>query len=129
MSGDFRQIAAPLPLAIIAGLFLGKQLGIFTAIWLAIRTGLASQPRQTCWRQLYGASILCGVGFTMSLFIGALAFPGDPELVNAAKFGTIAGSLLSAVLGYLVLRFVQPVISAKEDIDEAAELFGADQDC
>jgi NhaA family Na+:H+ antiporter len=128
LAGDGSLLASSLPLAIIAGLFLGKQLGIFAAIWLAVRTGLAPPPRQASWRQLYGASVLCGIGFTMSLFIGALAFPGDPALVDQAKIGIIAGSLLSAGVGYLVLRFSRPVASSREDIGEAGELFGADQD-
>jgi NhaA family Na+:H+ antiporter len=128
LAGDASLVAEPLPLAIIAGLFFGKQFGIFAAIWMAIRTGLAPPLRHTSWRQLYGASVLCGIGFTMSLFIGALAFPGDPALVDQAKVGIIAGSLLSAVVGYLVLRFSRPVASSREDIGEAGELFGADQD-
>jgi NhaA family Na+:H+ antiporter len=96
---------APLPLAVMAGLFLGKQIGIFGAVWLAARTGFAAQLRGATWLQIYGVSLLCGIGFTMSLFIGALAFPGRPELVEQAKLGIIAGSLLSAVLGWAILRF------------------------
>jgi NhaA family Na+:H+ antiporter len=128
LDGDASLVAGPLPLAIIAGLFLGKQFGIFAVIWMVVRSGLAPPPHHTSWRQLYGASVLCGIGFTMSLFIGALAFPGNPALVDQAKIGIIAGSLLSAVLGYLVLRFSPPVASSREDIGEAGELFGADQD-
>ena len=128
ITGDFGIVSRPLPLAIIAGLFLGKQVGIFGAIWLAVRTGLAKQPRRTSWRQLYGASLLCGIGFTMSLFIGALAFPGDPVLIAEAKVGILSGSLISAIAGYLVLRFSRPEPSRKEDIGEVGELFGADQD-
>ena len=86
-------IIDPLPLAIMAGLFLGKQVGIFGAIWIADRTGVAQRPQFARWAELYGASLLCGVGFTMSLFIGALAFPDSPEAVEAAKIGTLAGSL------------------------------------
>ena len=99
---------APLPLGIAAGLFVGKQLGIFGAVWLTVRCGLAGRLSGATWLQVYGVSLLCGIGFTMSLFIGGLAFPGRPELVEEAKLGTLLGSLLSAVAGYLVLRFAAP---------------------
>ncbi|HEU4498221.1 MAG TPA: Na+/H+ antiporter NhaA [Sphingomicrobium sp.] len=121
-------LARPLPLAILAGLFFGKQIGIFGAIWLAERLGIAERPDGAQWRQIYGASLLCGIGFTMSLFIGALAFPGATNLVEEAKAGILAGSLLSAVAGYLVLRFARPIASRRQDIDEAEELFAAGQD-
>jgi len=127
LDGGLGELAGPLPLAILAGLFLGKQLGIFGAIWLAVRTGLAPQPEGTSWKQLYGAAILCGIGFTMSLFIGALAFPGEAARIDEAKLGTLAGSLLSALAGYAMLRLAPPVICSAEDVDEAEELFGADQ--
>jgi len=96
---------APLPLGIALGLFLGKQAGIFGAIWLCVRLGWGGRPRGATWLQLYGIALLCGIGFTMSLFIGALAFPGDPVLVEQAKIGILLGSLASAAAGYLVLRF------------------------
>ncbi len=102
---DLSAIFAPLPLGIAAGLFVGKQVGIFGAVWLSVKFGLASQLRGATWLQIYGVSILCGIGFTMSLFIGALAFPTRPDLVEEAKIGVLAGSILSAVLGYLILRF------------------------
>ena len=121
-------LARPLPLAILAGLFFGKQIGIFGAIWLAERLGIAERPDGAQWRQIYGASLLCGIGFTMSLFIGALAFPGATNLVEEAKAGILAGSLISAVAGYLVLRFARPIASRRQDVDKAEELFGADQD-
>jgi NhaA family Na+:H+ antiporter len=102
------QILAPLPLGIAAGLFIGKQVGIFGAVWLSVRFGLAQKLRGATWTQVYGVSLLCGIGFTMSLFIGALAFPGDDALVEEAKIGVILGSLASAIAGYLVLRFARP---------------------
>ncbi len=98
-------LLAPLPLAILAGLFVGKQLGIFASIWLAVRARLAPQPAS--WPQLYGMSLLAGIGFTMSLFIGGLAF-GDPALVDQVKIGVLAGSLLSALAGFAVLRLTAP---------------------
>ena len=125
--GALDEVMKPLPLAIVAGLFLGKQLGVFGAIWLAVRSGLAPKPEHTRWSELYGASVLCGIGFTMSLFIGALAFPASPLNVEAAKLGTLVGSILSALLGFAVLRFVAPVPADAEEASEAAEIFGADQ--
>jgi NhaA family Na+:H+ antiporter len=117
----------PLPLAIMAGLFFGKQIGVFGAIWIADRTGVAPRPQFARWAELYGASLLCGVGFTMSLFIGALAFPTSPETVEAAKIGTLAGSLLAAICGWAVLRFTKPIVFSDEDAQEAREIFGDDQ--
>ena len=127
LTGGLGALAEPLPLAILAGLFVGKQLGVFGAIWVGLRTGFAAQPDGTSWRHLYGAALLCGIGFTMSLFIGALAFPGDAALIDAAKLGTIAGSLIAAIAGYLILRTAPPVVCSDEDVDEACEIFGADQ--
>jgi NhaA family Na+:H+ antiporter len=120
-------ILHPLPVGIALGLFLGKQLGVFGAIWLADRAGLAPRPANLGWRQIYGAALLCGIGFTMSLFIGALAF-SDPLLVDEAKIGTLAGSLLAGLLGFLVLRTASALPSSDEDRDEAAEIFGEDAD-
>src|SRR5436190_4955090 len=120
-------LPGPIPLAVCTGLFVGKQLGIFGAMWLAVRLQLAPQPAVTSWRQLYGAAILCGIGFTMSLFIGALAFPGEAARIDEAKLGTLAGSLLSALVGYAVLRLAPPLPGIEEDVEEAGELFGADQ--
>ncbi|HET6940667.1 MAG TPA: Na+/H+ antiporter NhaA [Sphingomicrobium sp.] len=121
-------LIASLPTAIALGLFVGKQLGIFGAIWLTVRSGLAPRPDHVRWSELYGASVLCGIGFTMSLFIGSLAFPASPEDVEAAKVGTIAGSLLSALLGYVVLRFLVPRPIDAKDAAYASELFAADQE-
>jgi NhaA family Na+:H+ antiporter len=98
----------PLPLGIALGLFLGKQFGIFGSIWIAHRTGFAQKPGWSSWQQIYGVSLLAGIGFTMSLFIGGLAFAGDAILADEVKIGVLGGSLLSAVTGYLVLRFAPP---------------------
>ncbi|MET0363406.1 MAG: Na+/H+ antiporter NhaA [Sphingobium sp.] len=96
---------SPLPLGIAAGLFLGKQVGIFAAIRLSVAVGLAARPRGATWLQVHAMAVLCGIGFTMSLFIGGLAFPGAAPLVEEAKIGVLAGSLLSALTGLLILRF------------------------
>jgi NhaA family Na+:H+ antiporter len=99
-------LLAPVPLGIAAGLFLGKQIGIFGFVWLAVRLGIAERPAHASWAQIYGVALLCGIGFTMSLFIGILAF-ADPALRDATKLGVLAGSGLSAALGYLVLRMAR----------------------
>jgi NhaA family Na+:H+ antiporter len=116
-------LLSPLPLGIAAGLFLGKQLGIFAAVRLSIALGFASRPRGATWLQVYGVALLCGIGFTMSLFIGGLAFPGQPALSDEAKIGTLAGSLVSALAGYALLRFApaaaNPAQAAVPDRDEA----------
>jgi Na+:H+ antiporter, NhaA family len=98
------QLTAPLPLGIALGLFIGKQLGIFSSIWLSVKFGFASRPKDASWLQVYGVSLLCGIGFTMSLFIGGLAFT-DAAMGDAVKIGVLMGSLASAVCGYLLLRF------------------------
>jgi Na+:H+ antiporter, NhaA family len=95
-------LAAPLPLGIALGLVVGKQLGIFGACALLIRTGLVRMPTGVTYLQLYGLSIVAGIGFTMSLFIGSLAF-SDPLVQNEVRLGVLSGSLVSMVLGYLVL--------------------------
>jgi NhaA family Na+:H+ antiporter len=96
-------------LGVVLGLFFGKQIGVFGMVLLATATGLARKPEDTTLWQLYGVSLICGVGFTMSLFIGGLAFEHGNFMYDAAlKLGVIAGSLLSAVAGYLVLRLSLP---------------------
>lgn len=96
----------PVPVGIALGLFFGKQLGVFGFAWLAIKTGIASKSRDVDWLSLYGVAVLCGIGFTMSLFIGTLAFgPGDLPADIDERLGILLGSLFSAVLGYLLLRY------------------------
>jgi Na+:H+ antiporter, NhaA family len=99
------ELFSPLPLGIAAGLFLGKQLGIFAAVRLSAGRGAEPPLSGATWLQIYAVSMLCGIGFTMSLFIGALAFPGQPELIEEAKLGILAGSFLSALGGWAILRF------------------------
>ncbi|MDH3621476.1 MAG: Na+/H+ antiporter NhaA [Gammaproteobacteria bacterium] len=107
----FDSLLHPVPLGIAAGLFVGKQVGIFALCFLAIKTGLARLPDGADWGGLYGVSILCGVGFTMSLFVGSLAFENttiDPGMVFDERLGIIFGSLLSGVMGYIVLHLTLP---------------------
>lgn len=94
-----------LTLGILLGLFVGKQFGVFGAAWLAIKTGIAQKPMDASWGQLYGTAILCGIGFTMSIFIGLLSFPSEHMLAET-KIGVLAGSALSAVCGYILLRIL-----------------------
>jgi NhaA family Na+:H+ antiporter len=101
--GGFSADAAPVAIGVAVGLFLGKQLGVFGAVALAIRTGLAAKPRGANWSQIHGVALLCGVGFTMSLFIGEIAFDGDRGLVGQVKLGVLAGSLASIFAGVLFL--------------------------
>lgn len=93
----------PLPLGIAAGLVLGKQIGVFGMTWALVKGGVARLPEGTNWAQLYGISALAGIGFTMSLFIGSLNFETDAQM-NAVRIGVLVGSLVSALVGYAVLR-------------------------
>ena len=99
---SFADLFAPLPLGIAAGLFIGKQIGVFGATWLTVKSGLARLPDGVTWQHIYGLACLAGIGFTMSLFIGGLSF-ADPALMNAVRLGVLSGSALSAVLGYAIL--------------------------
>ncbi len=100
---ELSAFAAPLPMGIALGLFLGKQVGIVGFAWMAVRTGIASLPDGIAWRQVYGLSLIAGIGFTMSLFIGNLAFT-TPDQLAAVKLGVLSGSLISALGGILILR-------------------------
>ena len=95
----------PVTIGIVLGLFVGKQLGVFTFAWLAVKMGLAKLPDQVNWSLIYGVSLLCGIGFTMSLFIGSLAFENSGNnLLFDERLGIILASILSAVCGYLWLK-------------------------
>lgn len=93
----------PVPLGVALGLFIGKQVGVFAAAALVIRLGWAELPMYASWRQLYGVALLCGIGFTMSLFIGLLAFPNSVYLQNEVKLGVLLGSTASALAGAALL--------------------------
>lgn len=95
----------PLPLGIIVGLFFGKQLGIFGASWLAVKTKLAKLPYQVNWWHIYGTALICGIGFTMSLFIAGLGFR-ENELTSLVRLGVFTGSILSGVAGYSILSLL-----------------------
>ncbi len=103
-------VIAPVPLGIAAGLLLGKTIGVFAASWLVVRLGFARLPDGADWRAMFGVSVLCGIGFTMSLFIAGLAFEGaSSEYVVQTRLGVLLGSLASAVIGLAILRAVLPV--------------------
>ena len=93
----------PIPLGVMSGLFLGKQIGVFLATYVLIKMGYARLPSGASWIQMYGVAILTGIGFTMSLFIGNLAFESE-IFISQMKIGVLVGSFLSAVLGYLLLN-------------------------
>ncbi len=101
------KLVAPVPLGIALGLFIGKPVGIFAATWAGVASGLAPKPEGATWLQILGVGMLGGIGFTMSLFIGMLAF-ADAEHAAQLRLGVLAGSLLSAAAGYLVLRLSVP---------------------
>ena len=100
----WRTLADPVVPGIVLGLFAGKQIGVFGATWLACRTRLIALPEGLSWRLIYGASVLCGIGFTMSLFIGGLSFPAGARDTEV-KFSVFAASLLSAAMGAAVLVY------------------------
>lgn len=101
---SFADMLSPIPLGIALGLFAGKQIGVFSFSWVAVKLGLAKLPEGANWCQLYAIACLTGVGFTMSLFIGTLAFEGD-ETLNAVRLGVLMGSIASGVMGYVLLRY------------------------
>jgi len=112
-------LIAGTPLGIAAGLFLGKQVGIMAFVWAGVKLGLARLPDGVTWMQIYGVSLLAGIGFTMSLFIGTLAF-ADPEYGAGVRLGVLSGSFLSAIGGYLVLRWsLAPARPAQAEADSA----------
>jgi NhaA family Na+:H+ antiporter len=105
---------APLVLGIVFGLFVGKQIGVFTVIWLLEKMNVVDYPANATVAQVYGVSLLCGIGFTMSLFIGNLAF-ADPIFIDEVKLGVLGGSLLSGLVGTAVLLTAKPRAAASEE--------------
>lgn len=103
----------PLTMGVAGGLLLGKLVGVFGLTWAVIRLGLADMPANSGWSHLVGVALLCGIGFTMSLFVGLLAFAGYPELQNEVKLGILTGSVIAALAGALVLR-LSPMPGAQQ---------------
>ena len=95
----------PVPLGILLGLFVGKQVGVMIFSFVAVKTQVAEMPDNSSWLSLYGVSVLTGIGFTMSLFVGNLAFAGNTQYIDGVKIGVLAGSLLSTLFGYFILLF------------------------
>ena len=99
----FSSLLLPVPLGILAGLFFGKQLGVMLFSYIAVKIKMAQMPNNSNWLSLYGVSILTGIGFTMSLFVGNLAFADNTQYIDGVKIGVLAGSLLSTIFGYFLL--------------------------
>tara|TARA_R110002095_G_scaffold96585_2_gene84483 strand:- start:2458 stop:3291 length:834 start_codon:yes stop_codon:yes gene_type:complete len=107
LDGDLAlAVQSPVTLGVIAGLVIGKQVGIFSFAWLAVRLGFANLPEGVSWRQIHAVAVLGGVGFTMALFVGSLAFK-DPALVEQAKLGILLASTVAAILGAVLLVTAQ----------------------
>lgn len=103
----FEQFLHPVPLGVAAGLFVGKQLGVFAFCWIGVKSGIAKLPKDVTWPMIYGVAVLCGIGFTMSLFIASLAFEHTSDnLLFDERIGILLGSVLSAAAGYLILNRV-----------------------
>ena len=100
---SFSSLLLPVPLGILLGLFIGKQLGVFLFSYVSIKLGLAQMPNNSNWMQLYGVGILTGIGFTMSLFVGNLAFIENTQYIDGVKIGVLSGSLLSTLTGYFLI--------------------------
>jgi NhaA family Na+:H+ antiporter len=104
------------PLGIALGLLLGKPIGVMLFSWLGVKLGLARLPTNVDWRQVFGVAILCGIGFTMSLFIGGLAFAGLEVKPFDERLGIILGSLLAGMLGYFYLKKVLPTQALTQQV-------------
>ena len=103
---SMNSLLAPVPLGILCGLFFGKQIGVFLFSYLSIKFKVAEMPSNSNWLKLYGVGILTGIGFTMSLFVGNLAFIENNQYMDGVKIGVLSGSMLSAFIGYLLLLLV-----------------------
>jgi len=111
---SWSDLSGGLPLAIVIGLLFGKPLGVLLACWAAVKSGLAVLPHNVSWRQLSGLAVLCGIGFTMSIFIAGLAFDTTGSHFELARFGILFGSLLAAIFGYSLLCRATRVALVKE---------------
>ncbi len=100
---SFSSLLLPVPLGILLGLFIGKQLGVFLFSYVSIKLGFAQMPNNSNWIELYGVGILTGIGFTMSLFVGNLAFIENTQYIDGVKLGVLSGSLLSTLSGYFLI--------------------------
>jgi len=100
---SFNTLLNPVPLGIVCGLFFGKQIGVFVFSYISVKLNLAQKPTNSNWLSLYAVSILTGIGFTMSLFVGNLAFANSENYLDGVKIGVLAGSLLSTLVGYFLL--------------------------
>jgi NhaA family Na+:H+ antiporter len=100
-------LSSPVAWGVVAGLIIGKPIGVTLFTWLAVRSGLALLPAAIAWRHIFGVAWLGGIGFTMSLFISELAF-GEHQAADSARIGILVGSVVAGVVGYLVLRSVLP---------------------
>jgi NhaA family Na+:H+ antiporter len=97
-------LSSPVTLGVIAGLILGKLVGVSGAAWIAVKLGVADLPDGVRWGQVAGTGLLAGIGFTMSIFVTSLAFAGEPALIDDAKIGILVASVVAGVFGYLLLR-------------------------
>ena len=111
---------SPLPLGVALGLIVGKQVGVFGVTWAMVKSGLAPMPRGANWWHIYGLACLAGIGFTMSLFIGSLSF-SDRLLMNEVRLGVLSASAVSAVIGFLVLRYAAGPVTAEPGAKTVAE--------
>ena len=102
---NFSSLLEPVPLGILVGLFIGKQLGVFIFSYISIKLKIAQMPNNSNWLNFYGVGILTGIGFTMSLFVGNLAFVENVDYIDGVKIGVLSGSLLSTIFGYFLLLF------------------------
>ena len=100
---SFKSLLTPVPLGILLGLFAGKQLGVMLFSYVSIKLKIAQMPNNSNWLNFYGVSILTGIGFTMSLFVGNLAFVDNLQYMDGVKIGVLSGSLLSTLFGYFIL--------------------------
>lgn len=107
------QVFSPVVIGIVLGLYFGKKIGVFGMTWILVKTGIAKLPYGVTWRHIYGVSCLAGIGFTMSLFIGGLSFGDGSIYMNEVRIGVLAGSILSAITGFIVLRSI-PVAKAEK---------------